>query len=107
MMRNIAIADQRRLGWDELERAVGMTILPLFDRFQGFIRLFSEVDRVVTHWVCQFYATVWVNPHRQLIQLMVNEHMTRIYLGEMRRHLRVVASDRKLQQIVYAIVDPL
>ena len=44
MMRNIAIADQRRLGWDELERAAGMPILPLFKRFQGFIRLFSEVD---------------------------------------------------------------
>ena len=51
MMRNIAIADQRRLGWDELEKAVGMAILPLLERFRGFVRLFSEVDKVVTHWV--------------------------------------------------------
>ena len=43
-MRNIVIADQRRLDWDELERAVGMLILPLFERFHGFICLFSEVD---------------------------------------------------------------
>ena len=38
-MRNIVIADQRRLDWDELERAVGMPIRPLFERFQGFVRL--------------------------------------------------------------------
>ena len=82
-----------------------MPILPLFERFQGLVHLFSEVDRVVTRWVRQFYATAWINPHRRFIQLMVNEHMTRIYLGEMRRHLGVAASNRKLHQIVYADVD--
>ena len=61
----------------------------------------------MTRWVCRFYATVWIDPHRRFIQLMVNEHMTQIYLGEMRRHLGVAASDRKLHQIVYGDVDPL
>jgi len=33
--------------------------------------------------------------------------MTRIYLGKMRRHLGVAASDRKLYQIVYGDVGEL
>jgi hypothetical protein len=46
-LRNIALADQRRLRWDELERAAGILIRPLFERFDGFIHLFSKLDRVV------------------------------------------------------------
>ena len=45
--RGITLADQRILGWDELERAVGIPIQPLFERFPGFKHLFSEVDRIV------------------------------------------------------------
>ena len=58
MMRNIAIADQRQLGWDELERAASIPIRALFEQFLGFIHLFSEVDLIVISWVHQFYATV-------------------------------------------------
>ena len=49
--RGIALADQRILGWDELERAAGIPIRPLFERFPGFVHLFSEVDRIVISWV--------------------------------------------------------
>jgi len=42
--RGIALADQRILGWDELERVAGIPIRPLFEWFPGFIHLFSEVD---------------------------------------------------------------
>jgi hypothetical protein len=40
----MALADQRILGWDELERAAGIPIQPLFEWVPGFIHLFSEVD---------------------------------------------------------------
>jgi len=45
--RGMALADQKILGWDELERAAGIPIQPLFERFPGFIHLFSEVDQIV------------------------------------------------------------
>jgi len=38
--RGTALADQRILGWDELERATGIPIWPLFEQFLGFIHLF-------------------------------------------------------------------
>ena len=45
--RGMVLADQRILGWDELERAVGIPIRALLEWFSGFIHLFSEVDRIV------------------------------------------------------------
>ena len=45
--RGMALEDQRILGWDELERAAGIPIRPLFEWFPGFVHLFSEVDRIV------------------------------------------------------------
>ena len=45
--RGTALANERILGWDELERAAGITIQPLFEWFPGFIHLFSEVDQIV------------------------------------------------------------
>ena len=42
--RGIALVDQRILGWDELERAAGIPIRPLFERFSEFVHLFSELD---------------------------------------------------------------
>jgi hypothetical protein len=42
--RDIALVDHGRHGWDELERVAGTLIRPLFDRFEGFVHLFSEVD---------------------------------------------------------------
>ena len=63
----MALANQRILGWDELEGATGVPIRPLFERFPGFVHLFSEVDRIVISWVRQFYATVWIHPEHDFI----------------------------------------
>ena len=49
--RGMALVDQRILGWDELERAAGIPIWPLFERFPGFIHLFNKVDQIVISWV--------------------------------------------------------
>ena len=45
--RGTALVDQMILGWDELERAASIPIQPLFERFLGFVHLFSEVDRIM------------------------------------------------------------
>ena len=49
--RGMALADQRILGWNELERVPSIPIWPLFERFPGFVHFFSEVDRIVISWV--------------------------------------------------------
>ena len=70
--RGMALADQRILGWDELERAAGIPIRPLFERFPGFVHLFSEVDRIVISWVHQFYAIVWIHLEHDYIAFMLH-----------------------------------
>jgi hypothetical protein len=50
-VRGMALANQRILRWDELERAAGIPIRPLFEKFPGFVHLFSEVDPIVISWV--------------------------------------------------------
>ena len=65
--RGTTLADQRILGWDELERAAGIPIRPLFERFLGSVQLFSEIYRIVISWVRQFYATVWIHPEHDFI----------------------------------------
>ena len=67
-----ALADQRILGWDKLERAAGIPIRPLFEWFPGFVHLFSEVDRIVISWVRQFYAIVWIHPKHDYIDFMLH-----------------------------------
>ena len=47
MLEGTILADQRILGWDELERAAVIPIQHLFERFPGFVHLFSEVDRIM------------------------------------------------------------
>ena len=68
--RGTALADQRILGWDELERVAGIPIRPLFERFPGFVQLFSEVDQIVISWVHPFYAAVWIYPEHDYIAFM-------------------------------------
>ena len=70
--RGMVLADQRILGWDELERAAGIPIRPLFERFLGFIHLFSEVDQIVISWVHHFYATVWIHLEHDYIAFMLH-----------------------------------
>ena len=69
--RWMALADQRILGWDELERAAGIPIRPLFDWFSGFVHLSCEVDQIVISWVCQFYAIVWIHLEYDYIAFML------------------------------------
>ena len=76
--RGMALADQRILGWDELERAAGIPIQPLFERFLGFVHLFSEVDQIVISWVQQFYATVWIHPEHDYIAFMLHGQQERM-----------------------------
>ena len=45
--RGMALVDQKILGRGELERAASIPIWPLFERFPGFVHLFSEVDQIV------------------------------------------------------------
>jgi len=40
--RGTSLADERRLRWPELERAVGITIRPLFEWFSSFVNLFEH-----------------------------------------------------------------
>ena len=70
--RGMTLVVQRILGWDELERAAGIPIQPLFERFSGFIHLFSEVDRIVISWVRQFYAVVWIHLEYDYIAFMLH-----------------------------------
>ena len=74
----MALADQRILGWDELERAAGIPIWPLFEQFPGFIHLFSEVDRIGISWVHHFYATVWIHPEQDYIAFMLHGWLERM-----------------------------
>ena len=70
--RGMVLADQRILGWDELERVAGIPIWPLFERFPGFVHLFNEVDRIVISWVRQFYAIVWIHLEHDYIAFMLH-----------------------------------
>jgi len=99
--RGMTLADQRILGWDELERAAGIPIRPLFERFSGIIHLFSEVDRIVISWVRQFYATMWIHPEHDFIAFMLDGRPERLYYNRLQQLLGVYTSDRKLHQIVY------
>jgi len=40
--RGTSLADERRLRWPDLERAVGITIWPLFEWFSSFVNLFEH-----------------------------------------------------------------
>ena len=104
--RGTALADQRILGWDELERAAGIPIRPLFERFPGFVHLFSEVDRIVINWVRQFYATVWIHPEHDFIGFMLDGWPERLYYNHLQELLGVDTSNRKLHQIVYGDALP-
>lgn len=94
------------LGWDELEIVAGMPIRPLFERFPGFVHLFSEVDRIIVHWVRTFYATVWIAEDREFIHFMANGKQARLYMKDIRKRLKVQTSERKLHHIVYGDVRP-
>ena len=72
MLEGTILADQRILGWDELERAAGIPIRSLFKWFLGFVHLFSEVDRIVISWVRQFYATMRIHPEHDFISFMLD-----------------------------------
>ena len=54
------------------QRKAGIPIWPLFEQFSGFVHLFSEVDRIVISWVCQFYAVVWIHPEHDFIAFMLD-----------------------------------
>ena len=99
--RGTALAYQRIFGWNELERAAGIPIQPLFERFSGFIHLFSEVDRIVISWVRQFYAVVWIHPEYDFIAFMLNGWPERMSYNRLQQLLGVDTLDRKLHQIVY------
>ena len=94
--RGITLADQRILGWDELERAAGIPIQPLFERFSGFVHLFSEVDRVMISWVRQFYATVWIHSEHDFIAFMLDGHPERMSYNRLQQLLGVDTLERKL-----------
>ena len=76
--RGIALADQRILGWYELERAAGIPIWPLFEWLSGFVHLFSEVDRIVISWVRHFYAIVWIHPEHDFMAFMLDDRPKRM-----------------------------
>jgi len=104
--RGMALADQKILGWDELERAAGIPIWPLFERFLGFVHLFSEVDRIVISWVRQFYATMWIHLEHDFNGFMLNDWQERLYYSRLQQLLGVDTSDMKLHQIVYGDALP-
>ena len=104
--RGMALADQRILGWDELERAAGIPIRPLFERSPGFIHLFSEVDRIMISWVRQFYATMWIHPEHDYIAFMLHGRPERMSYDRRQELLGVDTSDRKLHEIVYGDALP-
>ena len=104
--RGTALVDQRILSWDELERAAGIHIWPLFARFSGFVHLFSEVDRIVISWVRQFYAIVWIHLEHDFIGFMLDGWPERLYYDRLQELLRVDTSNRKLHQIVYGDALP-
>jgi hypothetical protein len=70
--RGTPLADQRILGWDELERATGIPIRPLSELFSSFVHLFSEVDQIGISWVHQFYAIVWIHAEHDFIGFMLD-----------------------------------
>ena len=105
--RGMALADQRILGWDELERAAGIPIRPLFERFLGFVHLFSEIDRIVVSQMHQFYAIVWIHPKHDFIGFMFHDRVERLYYDRVKELLGVDTSDKRLHQIVYEDALPL
>ena len=90
----MALVDQRILGWDGLERAAGIPIWPLFERFPGFIHLFSEVDRIMISWVRQFYAIVWIHLEHDFIAFMLDDQPERMFDNRRQQLLGVDTSDR-------------
>jgi hypothetical protein len=105
--RGIALANQTILIWDELRRAASIPIWPLFERFLGFVHRFSEVDRIVISWVCQFYATVWIHLEHDYIAFMLHGRPERMPHDCLQELLEVDTSDRKLHEIVYGDALPL
>ena len=104
--RGMALVDQRILGWDELERAAGIPIRCLFERFSGFVHLFSEVDQIVISWVRQFYTIVWIHPEHDFIDFMLDGWPERMSYNRLQQLLGVDTLDRKLHQIVYGDALP-
>ena len=104
--RGTALADQRILGWDELERVAGIPIWPLFERFSSFVHIFSEVDRIVISWVCHFYAIVWIHPEHDFMGFMLDGWPERMSYNRLQQLLMVDTSDKKLHQIVYGDALP-
>ena len=73
-----------------------VVIRRLFERFPGFVHLFSEVDRIMISWVRQFYATVWIHPKHDYIAFMLHGLPEQLYHDRLQELLRVDTSDRKL-----------
>ena len=91
---------------ESIVAAAGEHVHPYLAYLSGLTDLIGWTRLYVPSWVCQFYASLWIDPHHRFIHFAFGGRDYRLTSTRVREILRLQEQPVRLHEVCYGLIAP-